>query len=82
MRLAGIYLAGTGPRAEDRAFGRAAFRRALELQDHVTWTPAMIARDRRLRWRTNWGYLLIAPWLVALITAVAWIIEQLRGRSS
>jgi hypothetical protein len=82
LKLAGAYFAATGPREAERAFGPAAFRRAIGLQDHVSWTPAVIARDRVLKGRSSWGYVAIVVWLFALIAASLWLFERLGSRSS
>jgi hypothetical protein len=71
--LAGFYLVGTGSRESDRAFAAGVFRRALEFQNAVAWTPQTVARDRILRRRTLWGYIAIALWSAGLLAMLAGI---------
>jgi IcmF-related N-terminal domain len=81
-KLAGAYLVATGGTEVARAFGSAVFRRAIDLQNDVSWTPAMIARDRILRWRSGWGYAAIVVWLCGVIAGLLWLVEQFRIKSS
>jgi IcmF-related N-terminal domain len=81
-KLAGAYLVATGATEIDRAFGSYVFRRAIALQNDVSWTPAMIARDRILRWRSRWGYAAIVVWLCGLSAGLFWLVEQFRSKSS
>ena len=69
--LGGCYLAGTGadPRSE-QAFLPGVFRRLLESQDNVAWTPELIERESRYHRWTRQGYVA----MVALATLYLGII--------
>jgi IcmF-related N-terminal domain len=56
--LGGCYLAGTGPDpVRDQAFIPGVFRRLIEGQDFVAWTPAALAEERKYRFWTRVGYI-------------------------
>jgi hypothetical protein len=69
--LAGVYLAGTGALEADRAFGEAVFRRALQVQNAVSWTRSTVRDDHLLGRRAAWGFAAIALWSTALVAALA-----------
>jgi hypothetical protein len=72
----GCYLAGTGrDAAQEQAFVAGVFRRLIENQSAVSWTPEAVAEDADYhRWATT-GYLIMALLSVAgglLFVYVSW----------
>ena len=78
--LGGCYLAGTGPdSAREQAFLPGVFRRLIESQDYVSWTPDALAEEAAyLRW-TRYGYLGLGLVTAACAALAVYVLVQRPG---
>ncbi len=66
----GCYLGATGPDPREQAFVAGVFRRLVEKQSCVAWTPAALAEEASLQRRTRYGYLTLAGVAAAIALVV------------
>ncbi|MBI1187742.1 MAG: hypothetical protein GC206_10525 [Alphaproteobacteria bacterium] len=75
LMLGGCYFAATGREPEhEQGFVAGVFRRLIENQNYVTWTPKALDEDTWHRRATAWGYGFIALVVACVLMAVGWLI--------
>jgi hypothetical protein len=80
--LGGCYLAGTGPDARnERAFIPGVFRRLVETQDLVSWTPELLAREAGYRRWARIGYVALGLLTASCVGLIVYALA-LAGRAS
>jgi hypothetical protein len=78
VMLGGCYLAGTGPDpAREQAFVPGVFRRLIESQDFVSWTPDAIARDQAYSRWTRSGYVALGLLVLACLGVIGYSVSNI-----
>ena len=66
----GCYLAATGQKEQEQAFVEGVFKRVIESQSAVSWSPEALAADARLKRFAWFGYIAVVAFAIAAGVAV------------